>query len=65
MPTIEPPDFEWSTKPLFLDISSRMKCFVYKHQIEKIENEMRKFRRNRRHKFAPLWVWGKVIIEFD
>lgn len=58
-------DFDWETKPPFLDIPTKMKIFVYQFELEKIKKEMKVFLRARRKKIAPQIIWGKVKVFFD
>ena len=58
-------DFEWSTKPPFLDIPTKMKLFVYQCELEKIKKEMKAYLRSRNKKVTPQRHWGKVLIYFD
>lgn len=58
-------DFEWSTKPPFLDIPTKMKLFVYQYELEKIKKEMKTYLRSRNKKVTPQRYWGKVLVYFD
>ena len=58
-------DFDWETKPQFLDIPTKMKIFIYQFELEKIEKEMKNFLKARRKKVAPQIFWGKVRVYFD
>jgi len=58
-------DFDWETKPPFLDITTKMKLFVYQFELKKIEKEMKTFLRGRRKKIAPQIFWGRIMVMFD
>ncbi len=58
-------DFDWETKPPYLDIPSKMIVFIYQFELEKIKNEMKAFLKSGHKKVEPQIYWGRVMVVFD